>query len=60
VSLSLGIAQARDDDDVDSLISRADKALYSAKLAGRDCVRGDVVIQQGESGYQLADNMMFD
>jgi len=60
VSLSLGIAQARDDDDVDSLISRADKALYSAKLAGRDCVRADVVIQQGESGYQLADNMMFD
>jgi len=39
VSLSLGIAQARDGDDVDSLIGRADTALYSAKQAGRDCVR---------------------
>jgi diguanylate cyclase (GGDEF)-like protein len=45
VSLSLGIAQARDGDDVDSLIDRADKALYSAKQAGRDCVRADGVIR---------------
>lgn len=39
VSLSLGVAQACDGDDVDSLIARADAALYEAKLAGRDCVR---------------------
>ncbi len=39
VSLSLGIAQAREDDNVDTLIERADAALYAAKLAGRDCVR---------------------
>jgi len=39
VSLSLGIAQARDGDDVETLIDRADAALYAAKLAGRDCVR---------------------
>jgi diguanylate cyclase (GGDEF)-like protein len=39
LTISLGIAQAHDDDDVDSLIDRADAALYSAKLAGRDCVR---------------------
>jgi diguanylate cyclase (GGDEF)-like protein len=45
VSLSLGIAQARDGDDVDSVISRADKALYSAKQSGRDCVCADGVIQ---------------
>jgi len=38
VSLSLGIAQARSDDTVDALIERADKTLYAAKLAGRDCV----------------------
>ncbi len=38
LSLSLGIAQAREDDDIDRLIDRADAALYSAKLAGRDCV----------------------
>ncbi len=39
LSLSLGIAQAREDDDVDRLIDRADAALYSAKHAGRDCIR---------------------
>ena len=39
VSLSLGVAQAREGDTVDALIGRADAALYAAKLAGRDCVR---------------------
>jgi diguanylate cyclase (GGDEF)-like protein len=39
VTLSLGIAQARDSDDVDALIGRADAALYTAKQAGRNCVR---------------------
>jgi diguanylate cyclase (GGDEF)-like protein len=39
VSLSLGIAGACNGDDVDRLIGRADRALYSAKQAGRDCVR---------------------
>ncbi|MDH3428986.1 MAG: diguanylate cyclase [Gammaproteobacteria bacterium] len=39
VSLSVGIAQARDSDVVDTLIDRADAALYAAKLSGRDCVR---------------------
>ena len=38
VSLSLGIAQARSNDTVDTLIERADATLYAAKLAGRDCV----------------------
>ena len=39
ISISLGVAQARRDDSVNSLIERADAALYAAKLAGRDCVR---------------------
>jgi diguanylate cyclase (GGDEF)-like protein len=39
ISLSLGVAQAREGDTVETLIERADEALYAAKLAGRDCVR---------------------
>lgn len=39
VTMSLGLAQAREDDSVDDLIERADTALYAAKAAGRDCVR---------------------
>ena len=39
VTLSLGLAQARDTDSVDDLIERADSALYEAKAAGRNCVR---------------------
>ena len=39
VTISLGIAQARDGDTVDTLIERADRALYAAKRAGRDCIR---------------------
>jgi diguanylate cyclase (GGDEF)-like protein len=38
VTLSLGIAEARDGDTVNELIARADAALYAAKLAGRNCV----------------------
>ncbi len=38
ISLSLGVAQARAEDSVDTLIDRADAALYAAKLSGRDCV----------------------
>jgi diguanylate cyclase (GGDEF)-like protein len=48
VSLSLGIAQARDSDVVDTLIDRADEALYAAKQAGRDCVR---VETPGEAAF---------
>ncbi|MFN2364593.1 MAG: GGDEF domain-containing protein, partial [Halarsenatibacteraceae bacterium] len=36
LTLSFGIAEARADDDHDSLYQRADKALYRAKEAGKD------------------------
>jgi len=38
VTISLGVAEAWDDDDAESLVARADRALYKAKAAGRDCV----------------------
>ncbi|WP_426169087.1 diguanylate cyclase [Sandarakinorhabdus sp. DWP1-3-1] len=41
VSFSAGIAGDRHDDDADSLIERADRALYSAKRMGRDRVVPD-------------------
>ncbi|MBN1378867.1 MAG: GGDEF domain-containing protein [Gammaproteobacteria bacterium] len=38
ISLSAGLATMSDSDDVESLIARADKALYEAKNSGRDQV----------------------
>lgn len=36
VTVSLGVALYREGDDLDSLVGRADRALYEAKAAGRD------------------------
>jgi diguanylate cyclase (GGDEF)-like protein len=35
--ISIGIALADDGDAMDALVARADRALYAAKAAGRDC-----------------------
>ncbi|HWZ50848.1 MAG TPA: GGDEF domain-containing protein, partial [Granulicella sp.] len=37
--LSIGVAEWVDDEDIDSLLQRADRALYQAKRSGRDCAR---------------------
>jgi PleD family two-component response regulator len=42
VTISLGVAEAWDDDDAESLVARADRALYKAKAAGRDCVQAAI------------------
>lgn len=39
ITISLGIAHLRPEDDVPSLTERADDALYQAKHAGRNCTR---------------------
>jgi diguanylate cyclase (GGDEF)-like protein len=40
ITISVGVALAYAGDTADSLIGAADRALYAAKDAGRDCVRG--------------------
>ena len=39
VTLSLGVAELQPEESVDSLVGRADAAMYAAKQAGRNCVR---------------------
>jgi diguanylate cyclase (GGDEF)-like protein len=39
ITLSIGIATALREDDVQTLLERADQGLYAAKQAGRNCVR---------------------
>lgn len=39
VTISLGVAQLREDDDLTSWLGRADRALYEAKQSGRNTVR---------------------
>ena len=41
VTMSAGLAAVRRDDTADSLLARADSALYRAKDAGRNCVIAD-------------------
>jgi len=46
ISVSCGVAEALDGDTQDSLLARADRALYEAKTMGRNCVfqhNGEVV-----------------
>ena len=44
LSASIGVAMRREGDDVESLAERADQAMYSAKLSGRNqvCFYGDI------------------
>ncbi len=44
LSVSIGVAMRREGDDVESLAERADQAMYTAKLSGRNqvCLYGDV------------------
>lgn len=45
LTVSAGVAEARESDTPESLLARADAALYRAKSAGRNCVyRNDGVL----------------
>ena len=39
ITISLGLAIRKDHEDLESVLRRADKALYEAKVAGRNQVR---------------------
>ncbi|BES69479.1 hypothetical protein RE428_04970 [Marinobacter nanhaiticus D15-8W] len=39
LTMSIGVASAHSDDDLDTLVSRADAAMYLAKTRGRDQIR---------------------
>ncbi|SHM36753.1 PAS domain S-box-containing protein/diguanylate cyclase (GGDEF) domain-containing protein [Caldanaerovirga acetigignens] len=41
ITASFGVTSSRSEDDVDSIISRADELLYKGKAAGRNCVISD-------------------
>jgi diguanylate cyclase len=41
VTVSIGVAMIRDGDSIDSLVQRADQALYSAKRQGRNNVKSE-------------------
>ncbi|MGL5046558.1 MAG: GGDEF domain-containing protein [Shewanella sp.] len=40
ITVSIGVASLQQGDDAETLFSRADTALFQAKSAGRNCVRG--------------------
>ena len=44
VNASFGVSEVREGDDMESAISRADKALYLAKDSGRNCVKTELEI----------------
>jgi len=55
LSISIGVAIYRDGDDVESLVERADQAMYEAKLSGRNrvCLHADTVPPNAPPGPRL-------
>lgn len=48
VTISIGVAELREDDSVQSIIERADKCLYAAKEAGRNRVVAEAELEAKE------------
>jgi diguanylate cyclase (GGDEF)-like protein len=55
LSISIGIAMRQDGDDVESLLERADQAMYDAKLNGRNrvCLYAEYMSANAHSGPHL-------
>jgi len=55
LSISIGIAMRQDGDNVESLLERADQAMYDAKLNGRNrvCLYAERMSANTHSGPQL-------
>lgn len=43
LTASFGVSQVREDDEMQDVIARADKALYSAKNSGKNCIKTEVL-----------------
>jgi diguanylate cyclase (GGDEF)-like protein len=56
LTLSIGLTEAAAEDDAVSLIARADKALYQAKSAGRNCRRVVTADATGSAMGEIPDN----
>ena len=52
-TISLGLATAIAGEKTDALLERADRALYAAKAAGRNCIRGGVGAARATQLYPM-------
>lgn len=49
VTVSIGVAKSRPDEDLDSVLARSDRALYAAKEAGRDrCIAHEAALSSAD------------
>jgi diguanylate cyclase (GGDEF)-like protein len=56
VTISLGVTPCEPGDDVNTLLQRADRALYEAKAAGRDRSLARTRAQDGQASASLPDS----
>ncbi|WP_368198845.1 diguanylate cyclase [Aeromonas sp. R7-4] len=55
VTVSIGLTLARRGEGIEALLNRADESLYRAKMAGRNCVVGELAKTSEQSGPTRTD-----